>query len=182
MNLKYMFTFLLGLVIIAINCTTAFAQTVATEITDPLVVADTTVHVINLMPLLQLTLPLLAVVLLVLVTYGAGLAVRKFGLEKLITEDQIKAMLHKQMEVAVQYGIQKLEKADWTKVETKNAVLANAANFMVDHSDELLAKAKITPEKLEELLTAKFNTFDATTPSVGASTLPTAETKITPAL
>lgn len=167
----------------AINCTTVLASPQVTEavisadtpdtpvivaapeslpelISEPIVVADTAVHVINLMPLFNILLPLFGVVFTLLGVAGILWLQKKVGVEKLFEKDKLYDMVDKQMDQAVAYGIQQLEKADWTKIETKNAILAGAANFMVDHADDLLNKTGMTEAKLKALLEAKLMTVD----------------------
>lgn len=134
----------------AINCT--FASSIA-ETTDVVMQVD-----IN--PLLALLLTLAAAVAAPLLFAGYKWVLRKVGVAGIVSDDAVKALLDKYLDDAVKYGINKLEKADWTKIETKNAIVGHASNYVINQAPALLKKAKLDPEQLEARIEAAMLKYD----------------------
>lgn len=84
----------------------------------------------------------------------------KWGLDKLISEEKVQEMLDKVLDEAVDYGVGKISTADWTKIETKNEVVGFAANYVLNHGGELLAKTGLTQDALIEKIEAKLLKHD----------------------
>lgn len=70
------------------------------------------------------------------------------------------AQLDKALNLAVSYGIEHIDKADWTNIQTKHQVVAAAANYAIDRVPELLKRFNVTPEALNQMLTARLMPHD----------------------
>ncbi len=92
----------------------------------------------------------------------AALAAMLYGLlskipffNKLVTREQYQKLVDPLLDQAVAFGVGKLENADWLKVDTKNAAIAHAVQYVLDHGGDLLKKFGITEQSLREKLEAK---------------------------
>lgn len=71
------------------------------------------------------------------------------------TQEKYNELVNPLLNDAIAWGVGELEKADWLKVETKNAAVANAVNYVLEHGGDLLEKFGITQEMLKQKLEAK---------------------------
>lgn len=84
-----------------------------------------------------------------------------FGLiAKVVHDVNARAIIHKGLDMAVSYAIQTLSKADWTKIETRNAIVAAAVNYAISNFNGALNYFGITREKLEMLILARLSLHD----------------------
>lgn len=100
----------------------------------------------------------------VAVAAGANLVrllTKKVGIENEALNQVIYAKLHKAIDLGVQYGINSLEKAEWTQVSTKNAITAAALGYVVEHAPDLMKKVGMTEDKLKQVVEARMLAFDA---------------------
>lgn len=74
---------------------------------------------------------------------------------KYVTQEQYQKLVEPLLDNAVAYGVGKLKDADWLKVDTHNAAVANAVQFALDHGGDLLKKFNISQEALEQKIAAK---------------------------
>lgn len=90
----------------------------------------------------------------------------KIGTEKLVSDELIRQNLDKIMKMGVQYGVEQLERADWTKVSTKNEVVDHALGYVLKAAPDALAKLGIdvaTPDgrkHVEDMLVARLLPHD----------------------
>lgn len=117
--------------------------------------------IIDLGPLLVALVPFVGILL------GAGILylVRKAGVEKLIGQQKAQELLDKLIDEAVDYGVENLKDAEWTKVETKYEAVGNAINYAVEHGEVILKATGTDSNKLQQKLEAKLIKWD-TAPGV----------------
>lgn len=135
----------------------AFAQ----EIVDVSVLADTTqLETIDLAPILTTVLTFLGLI-------GTGVGIwawrwlsKKLGVESLVKEEKVREALDKYIEEGVKYGINRLDHADWTKIETKNKIVAYAANHVVEHGPNAMKQAGVNIDALAQKIEAKLLDYD----------------------
>lgn len=124
----------------------AFAQEAVTQVTTT----------IDITPLL------LAAVPFVILLFAAGInwLLKKAKVDKLVGQQKIQEMLDKVMEQAAAYAVSNLKNANWTKIETKHEALGFAANYAIEHGDDLIKAAGLDTNKLYEKLEAKLLPHD----------------------
>jgi len=96
----------------------------------------------------------------ILATWGVRYLNKKLGTEGLIQDAEIRKYLDAALSNATKYGVNKIEKADWTKLETKNAALANAATYAIDKVPQALDHFGVTQDQLIDMLEAKLLDHD----------------------
>lgn len=118
------------------------------------------VYKVNFNELLQ---GLVAAVGAILVAAGASavrLLTKKVGIESESLNQMIYEKLHKAVDLGVQFGIGKLEKAQWTEVSTKNAIVAAALEYVVENAPDLMKKAKVDEAKIVQIIEARLHKYD----------------------
>lgn len=123
----------------------AFAQEVAEKVTT-----------IDISPVLLALVPFAILFL----TAGANWLLKKAKLDKLVGQQKVQEMLDKVMEQAADYAVSNLKDANWTKIETKHEALGFAANYAIEHGDDLIKAAGLDTNKLYEKLEAKLLKHD----------------------
>lgn len=102
---------------------------------------------IDLSPLIGQILPMVATLI--------------FGfLAKIIHDVNMRNIIHRGLEMAVNYAVQQSEKADWTKIETRNELVAAGANYAISHFPSALKYFGVNRIKLEQLVMARLVNFD----------------------
>lgn len=110
--------------------------------------------VVDLSPVLQLTIELLGAVVLAL----AGWAVTKFGKKLGLENDaKIRQYLDEAIKNGVAFAEQKLKEqaGKIDEVDVKNAKVAEAANYVIKAVPDAIKHFGVTPEKLADLVTAR---------------------------
>lgn len=118
-------------------------------------------------PLLrEYLIPLLGVVLVVLLKIAVSKANKwleaKTGNENLDLDLKFNSYLHAATDRAVQYALERVDNVDWTKIETRNALVATASNYLIKNSPKALEYFGIdaSPEALEQLILSKLGKYD----------------------
>lgn len=115
--------------------------------------------IVDLSPIVQTVVGLLSAVVMGL----GGLAIHalnvwlsaKTGHQNLINEDTVRGYLHSALDNAVHYAVGKIGSGDWSKIDVKNALIAEAASYALAHVPDALAYFKIDEKGLEDLIIAK---------------------------
>jgi hypothetical protein len=68
--------------------------------------------------------------------------------------------LYKVLEMAVRYAIQTVHTVDWTKLETRNELVALAANYVIQSAPKALSKFGIDRPRLEQMVLARLHFHD----------------------
>lgn len=84
----------------------------------------------------------------------------KFGIKSPELDKKVHDLLEKYLDEAVDYGVGKLEDANWLLLDTKNEAVAHAVNYMLVQAPDLLKKAGLDKEKLTLRLEAKLLKHD----------------------
>lgn len=111
-------------------------------------------YTIDLTPLLDALLPAIGVVLSVLLSYGIGIAAKKFKIE---IEAKHREALQSALQNAIGFGLKKAGDAgrDLAKIDTRNEVLAAGVNYVVASVPGALTKLNVDNTRLRQLLEAK---------------------------
>ena len=125
-------------------------------------------------PYLEVILSSLGVILCSVLIALAKKAVTWFnaktGLEVELTDEMFNIKLHKTVEKGVLYAMEKSKEADWTKVKTKNVMIANASKYVAEIAPDALARFGYTPEALEKIIVARLGKYTVeNTPVVAPS-------------
>jgi len=112
--------------------------------------------VIDLQPILGLAVDALQGLLLALGAWVATKVAQTFGLEN---DDKIRGYLDKAVVNAIEFGEKKareeVKKADWAKIETKNAMVAHAAGYVLSKVPDAVKRFKLTEDDVKDLVTAR---------------------------
>lgn len=95
----------------------------------------------------------------------------KTGNEHLDLDSKYRDILDAGIMRGVQYAVEKVEHSDWTKIETKNAVVAEAVNYALLHFGDILKWFKIDNDRaaIERMVLARvFHIDDAPNETPGA--------------
>lgn len=84
----------------------------------------------------------------------------KVDVDELLKDDVIRSYLDTALDMGVKYGVNSLNNADWTKIETKNAATAAAANYVLSKVPEALDHFNIDEEGLKSRLEARLLDHD----------------------
>ncbi len=144
----------------------ALAQAVATTAVP---VTDTVVNVSNpIIAFLTAAGGIGAAVAFFVVKY----LLAKIGASGILKDDVIRKYLTEGFEMAVHYAVSKVATADWTKIDTKNAAIAQAAAYVLDHFPDALAYFGYDTTKLQSVIEARLSALYpdlvATATDVGA--------------
>lgn len=102
---------------------------------------------IDFTPLIAQILPMVATVI--------------FGyIAKIVHDVNARNVIHRGLAMAVNYAVQAAEKVDWTKVETRNELVAAGANYAITHFSGALKYFGIDRPKLEQLVMARLVNWD----------------------
>lgn len=152
--MKFELAFLFALLASA----SASAQEVAAVAVDQPVLDPVTV--IDFSNLATAIAPFVMILVAAVLFKGYQYLAAKTGLEKIVTEAQLKAALDKVMTEGTAYAISNIKDADWTKVETKHKALGFSINYVNDHAAELLEATGLDSAKLQQKLEAKLLPYD----------------------
>lgn len=151
MNAK-IFQFLpIFLFMLLVDATVALAQDAANAVQESVI--DLTNPVMGLVAAIGAALA-------VVIQWGIRKLAAKIGIDVSKYDKDIEAAVDKILDEAVDYGVGKLTKADWLKIETKHEAVAFAVNYALDQAPEMLEKAGLTQEKLIQKLEAKLAKHD----------------------
>lgn len=124
---------------------------------------------IDLGPLLTVLLQALGGVVLAVAGWAVWKVQQKFGLEN---EEKLRNTVMEVVERGVTYGKNKaneeLNDADWTKIETKNALVGHAANYVLTKVPDAVKKFKLTEDEVKDLVLAKLEVPEAPVKKVAA--------------
>lgn len=132
----------------------AFAnEAVTTAAAEQVITADFT-------GLFALAVPILITLIAGLLYQGLVWITKKIKVEKLVTEKHLQELIDKLIDEASAYAVNNLKNADWLKVKTKHEALGFAMNYVADHGDDLLKKAGLDTNKLQQKIEAKLLHYD----------------------
>lgn len=121
---------------------------------DPTVATE----VIEFGPTLSVILQGLAGVLLAVGTWAVKLLADKLGLEK---DDKVRQYLNDAIKNGVEFGKKKakeeLSDADWTRIETKNVLLAHAAGYVLSKVPDAVKRFKLTEDDIKDLIYSRID-------------------------
>ncbi|NDD53417.1 hypothetical protein EBZ39_06005 [bacterium] len=135
---------------------------------DPVAISSTIIaqnpNIIDLTPLLTQVLMAVGVA----VTALAAVLVQrlntwvkaKFNVELAVNDVEMNRLLSNQVDIAVKYAIQSVDKLDWTKIETKNALVAAGTNFVINNAAGTIQKLNLSREQIEQRVTAALMNHD----------------------
>ena len=114
---------------------------------------------IDLTPVLDMGIDLLAVVLMGLGTWALAKLGRKFGLE---ADDQIRLVLQEALEKGVGYARERAREQgdDFARIEVRNAAAATAANYVIGRVPQAAAHFGLNEDGLRELVRARLGGVD----------------------
>lgn len=149
----------------------ALAQAVAATTGTPVPVTDTIVNLSN--PLIAFLTAFGAIgstVAFFVVKY----LMSKAGINGIMKDDVVRKYLTEGFEYAVHFAISRLSTADWTKVDTKNAAVAQAASYVLEHFPDALAYFGYDGAKLNSVIEARLSALypDAVALAKGTSAEP----------
>jgi hypothetical protein len=84
---------------------------------------------------------------------------------KFFHDGHVRAYLNRILELSVQYAIEAVHNLDWTKLETRNELIALAANYVIRSAPGALKKFGIDRLHLEDMVLARLHFHD---PETGA--------------
>jgi len=118
---------------------------------------DPVATTIDLTPLLQAVVSLAVVLLTALGGWALKHLTDKLGLDK---DSKVRQNIYDVFEKGLAYAAQKaVEKGqDFTKIEVKNQMIAEAAQYVIPKIPDGLAYFNITPKALEQMLEARLGT------------------------
>jgi mono/diheme cytochrome c family protein len=115
-----------------------------------------TITSIDLSPLVQPTVEVLAGIFLAVGIWAVKKLSTKLGLE---ADDKIRSYLLTAVENAVAFGktkaVEKFEHADWTKVEVKDEILAHAASYVMTRVPDAVKQFKLSEQDIKDMVMAK---------------------------
>ena len=117
---------------------------------------------IDLTPLLDIGLEILAAVVMVLASWAIGKFMKKLGIEK---DEAIRHYLDGALRAAIEYGKNQVKDKNIT-IETENEAVAHAANYVVAQVPDALKHFKIDPAGLERLIRSRLGN-EAIVPAPG---------------
>jgi len=129
------------------------------------VVPDGGSGIIDLMPTIETVLKFLAAVLgamgIWLFKWGANLLAAKTGITILGQEDIYRDYLDKAINYGIQFAISEMKEVNWTKIETRNGLVAVAVNYVLRFVPGALAKFGIKDElALRDMVLARLLNHD----------------------
>ncbi len=109
---------------------------------------------VDLKPLLDIGLQLLAAVLLALGTWAVTWVVRKL---KLSADSEVRAYLDAALRRGIDFAIEKAQRngEDIARVSVRSRMAADALNYAVAHVPGALRHFQLTPEKVRDLIVAR---------------------------
>lgn len=100
----------------------------------------------------------IAPVVTVFVQMAATLLFALIG--KFVTDHQARHYLHRAIELAVEYAIEAVHDLDWTKLNSRNELVALAVNYVIRATPGALKKFGIDRERLEDMVLARLFKHD----------------------
>jgi hypothetical protein len=79
---------------------------------------------------------------------------------KIVHDEQARRYLYKALDLAVQYAIEAVADLDWTKVSSRNELVALAVNYVIQATPGALSKFGISRERLEDMVLARLFKHD----------------------
>lgn len=160
--MRQYFAFLAGLVFaVLFYVHPAFA---ALPVGDAAVAADPAVAsvpgAVDIGPLLKDLLGLVLASITGALLVGVHWIFKKVGLDNAKAEQVIHDKLEALMDTALQFAIGKLEKAEWTQIQTKNEIVSAAMKFVVEHGAGWIDKLGWTDDKVQAYIEAKLLKYD----------------------
>ena len=114
--------------------------------------------VIDLSPILTILLQSLAGAVMAVAGWALHKVQQKFSLEN---EGKIREVVMAAVARGITYGKNKaqeeLNNADWAKIETKNAMVAHASNYVLSKVPDAVKKFKLTEDQVRDLVLAKLD-------------------------
>jgi hypothetical protein len=104
-------------------------------------------NVIDLTPILTVIVQMAATVLFAL-------------LGKFVSDHQARHYLHRAIELAVEYAIEAVHDLNWTKLSSRNELVALAVNYVIRATPGALKKFGIDRERLEDMVLARLFKHD----------------------
>lgn len=174
MKLSNLFYSVLTMLIVTVSIVCpAFADTVATTVTAP-AAATVTTTTANFGAILTYIIPILGVVLGGLGVLLGNWILKKTNLTNLVSQDTLKSTIDKIVQEGAQYAVSKVSNADWTKFETKSQILAYGINFVNQNGADLMAKAGLDSNTIQQKLEAALNAYNPTTATPVVAVAPVA--------
>ena len=115
--------------------------------------------VVDLQPLIETALGLIATAVMGLAIFAiralnAWLAA-KLGHQNLVNEDMVRGYLSDALDRAVSYAKTKVDDADWSKVDVKSALIAEAARYAMTRVPDAINHFNLTEEDIAEMIEAR---------------------------
>ena len=82
---------------------------------------------------------------------------------KFFHDGHVRTYLNRILELSVQYAIEAVHNLDWTKLETRNELIALAANYVIRSAPGALKKFGIDRSHLEDMVLARLHFHDPKT-------------------
>jgi hypothetical protein len=79
---------------------------------------------------------------------------------KFVTDHQARHYLHRAIELAVEYAIEAVHDLNWTKLSSRNELVALAVNYVIRATPGALKKFGIDRERLEDMVLARLFKHD----------------------
>jgi hypothetical protein len=79
---------------------------------------------------------------------------------KFVSDHQARHYLHRAIELAVEYTIEAVHDLDWTKLSSRNELVALAVNYVIRATPGALKKFGIDRERLEDMVLARLFKHD----------------------
>jgi hypothetical protein len=79
---------------------------------------------------------------------------------KFVTDHQARRYLHRAIELAVEYAIEAVHDLNWTKLSSRNELVALAVNYVIRATPGALKKFGIDRERLEDMVLARLFKHD----------------------
>lgn len=112
--------------------------------------------IIDLAPYIPVVLEVLAGIVLALAGWAVKRFATKMGLE---SDEKIRTYLMQAITAAVTYGknkaVEELNDADWTKLEVKDVLLAQAASYVITRVPGAVKKFKLNEQDIKDLVLAR---------------------------
>jgi hypothetical protein len=103
--------------------------------------------IIDLTPVLTMLLQVTATILMALVG-------------KYVSDLQVRGYLNRAIELAVRFAIEAAHNLDWTKLSSRNELVALAVNYVIKATPDALKKFGIDRERLEDMVLARLFEHD----------------------
>lgn len=121
---------------------------------------EETNYIIDLAPILDVVLQGLVVLITTLIGWGITKLTKKYNLD---IDEKYREHLYGSIEKAINYGtaVAKEKLKHKTEIDVRNAILAEATNYVLKGIPPTLKKLKLTEDRLRELVLAKLEEKNA---------------------